>query len=112
MTLDQVLELPTGVLVVLGIILVLELLLLVVGVLAWSRTPEERMPPPNKWLWLAIIIILQIIGPIAFLVLRRTHARYAPNAHDDESAPAAPASVQRTASDTADLLYGRRGDEK
>ncbi|MGM0386132.1 MAG: PLD nuclease N-terminal domain-containing protein [Actinomycetota bacterium] len=111
MTLDQVLDLPTGVLVVLGILLILELVLLVVGILAWSGTPDERMPPPNKWLWLAIIALLQIIGPIAFLVLRRMYARYTPGAAQPGAAPAAPEEVRRTATDTADLLYGRPEDE-
>ena len=64
MTLDQVLNLPTGALVALAILLVLEIALLIVGVIAWAGTPEDRMPAPGKWLWLAIIVFLQILGPI------------------------------------------------
>ncbi|MDX5399031.1 MAG: PLD nuclease N-terminal domain-containing protein [Actinomycetes bacterium] len=105
MTLDQVFDLPTAALVGLGILVVVVLALLIVGVVAWAGTPEDRMPPPNKWLWLAIIVFLQILGPIAFLVLRRQHGRYM----GVETGPAAansPATTRRTATDAADLLYG------
>lgn len=110
MTLDEILSLPAGMLVVLGILLVIELALLIVGVIAWAGTPEDRMPPPNKWLWLAIVLFLQILGPIAFLLLRRQHGRYmgvetGPAAGTMAATAAAP--QRRSASDTADLLYGR-----
>ena len=113
MTLDQVLNLPTGALVALAILLVLEIALLIVGVIAWAGTPEDRMPAPGKWLWLAIILFLQILGPIAFLLLRRQHGRYMGVETGPATAPAAgvPGPTQRTATDTADLLYGRREDE-
>lgn len=107
MTLDQVLDLPTGILVVLGIVLVIEVALLIVGVIAWAGTPEDRMPPPTKWLWLAIVLLIQILGPIAFLVLRRQHSRYM-GVEPGPGTPAgdAPGPVRRSATDAADLLYG------
>lgn len=112
MTLDEILSLPAGMLVVLGILLVIELALLIVGVIAWAGTPEDRMPPPNKWLWLAIVLFLQILGPIAFLLLRRQHGRYmgveTGPADGTMAATGTPtAATRRSASDTADLLYGR-----
>jgi hypothetical protein len=114
MTLDQVLDLPTAALVALGILLVLEIALLIVGVIAWAGTPEDRMPPPNKWLWLAVVVLLQILGPIAFLVLRRQHGRYMGVETGPSSGGAAAGNTgptRRAATDTADLLYGRREDE-
>lgn len=105
MTLDQLLELPVGLLVALGVILVAELALLVVGLIAWARTTDDRMPPPSKWLWLVLILVLQIIGPVIFLVLRRSTAH--PAAASEPSA-AAPRARRATADDTADLLYGPR----
>lgn len=106
MTLDEILSLPTGMLVVLGILLVIELALLIVGVIAWAGTPEDRMPPPNRWLWLAIVLFLQILGPIAFLLLRRQHTRTTA----DASQPGTASGPRRSASETADLLYGRPED--
>lgn len=111
MSLDEIIALPAGILVVLGILLVIELALLIVGVIAWAGTPEDRMPPPSKWLWLALVLFLQILGPIAFLVVRRQHARHTPDASQIGGAPAVPGQ-RRSASDTADLLYGRPGDAR
>ena len=110
MPLDQILDLPTGVLVLLGVVLVIELALLVVGVVAWVRTPEGQMPKPNKWVWLVLILFVQILGPITFLLVRRSEARYAAAAAQPEALPGARHAAARAADDTADLLYGRRED--
>ena len=110
MPLDQILDLPTGVLVLLGVGVIIELALLVVGVVAWARTPEGQMPRPNKWVWLVLILFVQILGPITFLLVRRSEARYAAAAAQPEALPSARHAASRTADDTADLLYGRRED--
>lgn len=105
---DTILNLPPIALVALGILIVVELTLLVIGVVAWSGTPDDHMPPPNRWLWLAIVVLLQIFGPIAFLISRRSQAKYAMT---DDATPAPPAP--RPSSDaTVDLLYGPREDER
>lgn len=121
--LDTILNLPTGVLVALGILVVAELTLLVIGLVAWAGTPDDRMPPPGRWVWLAIVGLLQLFGPIAFLLARRSHARRfappsprragaMPSAADAAAAAGAPARpIQPSAEATADLLYGRREDE-
>ena len=110
MPLDQILDLPTGVLVLLGVVVVIELALLVVGVVAWVRTPEGQMPKPNKWVWLVLILFVQILGPLTFLLVRRSEARYAAVA-EPEATPGARHAAGRTAADTADLLYGQREDK-
>lgn len=109
--LDTILNLPTGVLVALGILVVAELTLLVIGLVAWAGTPDDRMPPPGRWVWLAIVGLLQLFGPIAFLLARRSHARRfaPPSPRSVAGAPARP--IQPSAEATADLLYGRREDE-
>lgn len=99
MSLDETLALPTGVLVALGILLVVELILLVVGLVAWARTPAEHMPPPNRWVWLAVVALVNIAGPLAFLLVRR-NTRPA-------VVPAAPPAAHGTITDTVDLLYRR-----
>ncbi len=108
--LDQILSLPTGLLVLLGVLVVVELALLIIGVVAWTRTPDDRMPLPNKWLWLAVIVLVQIFGPIAFLILRRQRASYA--AASATASPAPSGQVRRSAADAADLLYGQRGNDQ
>lgn len=109
MTLDQLLDLPTGLLVVLGVVILVELVLLVVGLIAWARTPDTHMPPPNKWLWLVLILFLQLLGPVIFLIARKVHARSVAAAGQQETAPPARHSARRTA---ADLLYGPREDDR
>ncbi|MHA6509072.1 PLD nuclease N-terminal domain-containing protein [Tessaracoccus sp. Y1736] len=111
MTFDQLLNLPTGVLVLLGVVIVIELALLIVGVVAWARTPDAQMPRPNKWVWLVLILFVQILGPITFLLVRRSEAKYASAAAQPEALPGARHAASRTAADTADLLYGRREDK-
>ncbi|HZK04977.1 MAG TPA: PLD nuclease N-terminal domain-containing protein [Actinomycetaceae bacterium] len=71
--LDGLLALAPVVLVLLGVLAVLQLTLLIVGLVAWARTPDGRMPPPNRWLWLAVILVFSLFGPIAFLLVRRSH---------------------------------------
>ncbi|MBB1512597.1 PLDc_N domain-containing protein [Tessaracoccus sp. MC1627] len=111
MPLNQLLDLPTGVLVLLGVVIVIELALLIVGVVAWARTPDAQMPRPNKWVWLVLILFVQILGPITFLLVRRSEAKYASAAVQPEALPGARHAASRTAADTADLLYGRREDK-
>ena len=113
MPLDQILDLPVWLLIILGVVLVVELAFLAVGVIAWARTPDDRMPRPNKWVWLVLILFVQIIGPVAFLLVRRSEARYAAAAVEQpESLPGPRHAARNTASDTADLLYGPREDDK
>lgn len=110
MTLDQLLDLPTGVLVLLGVVIVIQLALLVVGVVAWVRTPEAQMPRPNKWVWLVLILFVQTLGPITFLLVRRSEAKYAAAARS-EAVPGPRHAATRSPAETADLLYGRREDK-
>ena len=107
----SILHRATGiVLVVLGVVLVVELVFLAVGVIVWARTPDDRMPRPNKWVWLVLILFVQIIGPVAFLFARRSEARYAVAAEPEAKHGAV--APRRTAADTADLLYGKPEDGK
>ncbi|WP_407272955.1 PLDc N-terminal domain-containing protein [Radiobacillus sp. PE A8.2] len=55
-------------LAVLAPIFIIEFLLFIVALIAWIRTPETKGP---RWMWLLIIIFIQIVGPILFLILGR-----------------------------------------
>lgn len=105
----------------LGVLIVVAVTLLVTGLIAWTRTPDGEMPPPNRWVWLALLFI-QVVGPITFLIMRRraaadAHARQelaateASRAPSPGTSPAAPTSVSvrpSTPESAADLLYGER----
>ena len=47
-------------------ILLVEIILLVIALLDLLRRQETRGP---KWAWLLIIVLIQMIGPILYLVL-------------------------------------------
>ncbi|CQR47258.1 Negative regulatory protein YxlE [Paraliobacillus sp. PM-2] len=49
-------------------LIALELILAIVAVIAWFKTEKTNGP---RWLWLIIILLLQIIGPILFFVIGR-----------------------------------------
>ncbi|GGM29975.1 hypothetical protein GCM10011351_15120 [Paraliobacillus quinghaiensis] len=49
-------------------IIILELILAIVGVIAWFKTENTNGP---RWLWLLIIIFITILGPILFFIIGR-----------------------------------------
>ena len=57
---------PDGpVLAVLAALAVVELGLAAVALWRWWRTPTERLSA-NRWVWLALIVLLSLVGPLAF----------------------------------------------
>jgi hypothetical protein len=93
--------LPTGVLVVLGVVLLIELALDVIALADLYRRPLDQVALGNKWVWVAIIILVNLIGPILYLAIGRK-----PAVPSGGAAPARPGS----AADVADKLYGPRDD--
>lgn len=49
-------------------LLVLQFILLVVALVAWFKTDESKGP---KWVWLLVILFVNIIGPILFFLIGR-----------------------------------------
>lgn len=54
-------------------IIAIQFILLIIAVLAWRKTTKTL---GNKWIWLVIIIVIGIIGPIAFLTIGRRNEGY------------------------------------
>jgi hypothetical protein len=82
-------------------IFVVEITLLAVALIDWVRRPPEQMVG-NRYLWLVLIIFVNMIGPILYLVI----ARKKPPAADSAEGPPSGES----ASKAVDVLYGD-GDE-
>ena len=61
----------------------IQIILLLVALRLWLTTPEDRFTL-GRWQWLAIIVCLSMVGPIAFLVAGRAPAPVveAPRASD------------------------------
>jgi len=49
-------------------IFIIQIILLVIAVLDWVKRPVTRGP---KWLWLVIIVFVNILGPILYFVVGR-----------------------------------------
>lgn len=94
-------SLPAGVFVVLGVVLLIELALIVTALVDLVRRPLDQVTLGNKWVWVAIIVLVNLIGPILYLVVGRK-----PAAPGEGAEPAPPSS----AAEIADKLYGPRDD--
>lgn len=48
---------------------ILQLGLMIFALVDWTRRPQTRYL--NRWVWLVIIIVLSILGPVAYFFLGR-----------------------------------------
>lgn len=67
-------DLSPGVRVTLGALLVVQLVLAAIAVWVLVRTPTDRLHGRSRWPWLAVILLVNVLGPILFLALGRTPA--------------------------------------
>ena len=95
-------QLSTPALIALGALAVLQIVLDVVAFVDLYRRPVEQVVFGNKWVWVAIVLLVSTIGPILYLAIGR---KAAPTT---EVRPAAPASTR--AESAADTLYGAPKD--
>lgn len=100
MTTD-LLALPAGVLITLGILVVAVLLLDVVALTDLYRRPTELVAFGNKWIWLVLILLLSFLGPVLYLLAGRKTPSPA-----ETPAAARSHSKKAGASDVVDNLYG------
>jgi hypothetical protein len=97
-------SLSAPMLVGLGLIFVVQLVLDLIAFVDLYKRPVTQVALGNKWIWVAIIVLVNTIGAILYLVVGR---KAAPVAEVRPSAPAAERSA-----DAADLLYGKSADQK
>jgi len=96
--------LPAWTLVVLAAAVLAQVVLDVVALVDLYRRPIDRVALGNKWAWVAIIVLINLIGAILYFVVGRRPALAV-----ETGAP--PVSAERRGS-IADALYGdtRPGD--
>lgn len=94
--------LPTWVLVAIGVLIVVQVVLDVIAFLDLYKRPVDRLTIENKWVWVAIILLVSTFGAIVYLVAGRKPAAVA------EVASSAPAASR--AARAADALYGTGKD--
>ena len=91
---------PVWGLVALGVLAVVQVTLDVIALVDLYRRPVEQLVFANKWIWVAIVLLVNTVGAIIYLVAARK-----PDVVTDNAA--ASSSPVRT-EDVADNLYGPR----
>jgi hypothetical protein len=101
----QLATLPVWLLVVLGVIALAEIALDVIALVDLYRRPVAQVTFGNKWVWVILIILINLIGSILYLAIGRHRPPQADAGAQPTGRRADPASV-------ADALYGPRDDTK
>ena len=98
-------SIPTGVLVGLGVVLLIEIVLDVVALVDLYRRPIDSVALGNKWVWVAIIVLVNLVGSILYFFVGRKAAVLADDANRASTTSSAKADI-------GDALYGPRDDTK
>ena len=93
--------LPPAVLVVLAVLGVAQLALDVIALVSLVRRPRAAVAFGNKWIWVAIILLVNTVGAILYLAIGRK-----PAAPEEQSVSAV--SKRTPMSSVANSLYGER----
>lgn len=93
--------LPTGVLLALGILVFAALVLDAIALIDLYRRPAGLIAFGNKWIWLVLILVLNVLGPVLYLVAGRKAA-----SPPKRTATIGKASKETAAIDVVDKLYG------
>lgn len=96
--------LPAWFLTALVVVAVVAITLDVIALRDLYRRPTDQVVLANKWIWVAIILLVSSfsLGAIIYLMVGRR-----PVVLTEDAAPSESASV-RTAESVADALYGKR----
>ena len=97
-------SLPTGVLIGIGVLVVVQLAVEIYALIQLFKTPDDRLMFGAKWPWVLIILFINLVGGIVFLVAGRK-----PAPAEEPQQPARPATDR--AERAADVLYGDKGGE-
>lgn len=95
-------SLPPWALVALAVVALAQITLDVFALVDLYRRPADRVLSGNKWIWVAVILLANLIGAILYLAVARK-----PDAAGEAAAGEAAPSVNPDA--VADSLYGPRG---
>lgn len=92
-------SMPVPILVILVVLALLEIGLDVFALVDLYRRPTDRVALANKWIWVAIILLVNLVGPILYLAIARK-----PAIERDGAAAPSPNRMEQV----VDSLYGPR----
>ena len=92
-------SLPAGLLLVLAVIALAELALDVVALVDLYRRPVDQVVLGNKWIWVAIILLVNLVGAILYLAIGH---KPAPVAEGETAIERHPGAIETA----VDSLYG------
>ncbi len=98
-------ELPTGVIVALVVYGVLQIGIEIYALVQMFKTPEDRLVFGKRWVWVLLILFVNLIGAIVFLAAGRKPAM----AVEQPGAQQTP--VTDRARRATDVLYGGKDGE-
>ena len=96
-------SLPGWAWIVIAVMAVIQVTLDVIALVDLYRRPADRVLTGNKWVWLAVILLANLIGAILYLVVARKPAVL-------DAAASAPRPPSTSPDSVADALYGSRSD--
>ena len=88
---------------ILIVVAIVELTLIVLAIVDLDRRPVVTFD--RKWLWVLVIVLFGVIGPVVYFAIGRQEAAAAEEAAGERSAPAADRATA-----AADVLYGARDE--
>ena len=109
---DEVAALPTAVLVAIALLWVIEVALAVFALVRLWRTPVEQVVTGKKWVWVLVILLVNLVGPIIFLAAGRKPAAVVDPVRQNGEAGVGGAARADRATAAADLLYGSKEDQE
>lgn len=105
---DELLGLPAWQLATLGALAVVQIALEVYALVVLFRTPAERVVTGKRWVWVLVILLINLAGALVFLFAGRKPAPAAEPAGPEAGSESAVARAARA----ADVLYGPRDSER
>ena len=63
--------LPVGALIAVGVLVVLQISLVVIALVDLYRRPAAQVVSGNKWIWVAVVLLVNLLGPILYLAIGR-----------------------------------------
>ena len=96
-------EFPVWVVVAVGVLALASIILAVIALLDLYRRPTEQVVLANKWIWVAIVLLVNPVGAIIYLAAGRKPAIIDRQAAKPGSSSVPPENI-------ADTLYGPRDE--